>query len=68
MAKYWKFVHLHLGLILAVDALVSDQPSGSDHICGHPISDEEQNILSSARGRYISYKPRGDGRCAAIIC
>lgn len=67
MAKYWEFVHLHLGLILAIDALMSDQSSGSDHVCGHSISDEKQNILSSAGSRYISNKPRSDGLCTAVV-
>lgn len=41
-----EFVKRHFGLILAVDALVCDQTSSSDHVRGHTITNESE-IMST---------------------
>jgi hypothetical protein len=52
-----KLIHLHLRLILPVDALVRDQTCSSDHVCSHAVADEENDILGLLLSRKRAYEP-----------
>lgn len=33
---------------------MSNEPSGSDHIRSHPVSNEENRVLGTSLGRYVA--------------
>jgi hypothetical protein len=45
LPENWEFVKRQLCLVLAIDALVSDQACSCDHVCGHTFSDEQNHVL-----------------------
>jgi hypothetical protein len=67
MTQYWELIHRHFGLVLAVDRLVGDQTGGRDHVSGHAISDEEDDILGLANLREIAHHPMSHIGLVAII-
>jgi hypothetical protein len=52
-----ELIHLHLRLILSVDAFVRDQTCSSDHVCSHAVADEENDILGLLLSRKRAYDP-----------
>ena len=46
MSHHREFVHLHGGLIFAIDALVADQAGRCDHVGGHAIANKQNDVLS----------------------
>jgi hypothetical protein len=66
VAENREFVHGHGGLVLSVDALVSDQACGRDHVGGHTIANEENDVLGLALLGQVANEP-GSLSLAAIV-
>jgi len=60
-------VHGHLGLVLAVDGLVSDQTGGRDHGGGHAVTDEEDDVLGLLLLGEVADDPVGDRLGAVVV-
>ena len=67
MAQDGKFIHLHSGLVLPVDGLVANQKGSCDHVGGHAITDEEDNVFGFSLLCEVSYKPFGLGAAPVVI-
>lgn len=67
MTKNREFVHCHGGLVLSIDALVSDQACGRDHVGGHAITDEEDDVLGLALLSQIANEPGSFGLAAIVV-
>lgn len=65
MSKHGELVHGHGRLVFAIDRLVADQSSRSDHVRRHAVSNEEQNVLGLADLLDIPDMPVRD--CAGAI-
>lgn len=66
MADNRELVHGHCGLVFSVDALVSYQAGSRDHICGHAIAYEEDDVLGLAFLSQIADEP-GRLRLGSIV-
>lgn len=60
MTQHWHLVHLHKSLITTIDALMCDQSGSSDHVLGHAITNEQDDILGRADGLYRADVPLSD--------
>lgn len=67
VAEYREFVHLQLGLVLSIDALVCNQTSSSDHVGGHSVADEEDDVLSATLLGNVADKPVRNGLLLAVV-
>jgi hypothetical protein len=67
MSEDRELVHGHGGLVLSVDALVSDQACGRDHVGGHTIANEEDDVLGLALLSQIANKPGSLGLAAIVV-
>lgn len=67
VAEDWKLVHGHLGLVLAVLGLVSDETSSSDHVGGHSVPDEEEDVPCLPDLLHLADGPGGSGGLAIIL-
>jgi hypothetical protein len=66
VAKNREFVHSHERLVFTIDLLVGNQTSSCDHVCGHSVTDEENNVLGLALLSQITNEP-SSFRLAAIV-
>ncbi len=57
VSQHGKLVHLHLGLIATVDALVCYKARRGNHVCSHTIANEENYVLGLADGGKVSDQP-----------
>jgi hypothetical protein len=62
-----ELVHGHSGLVLSVDGLVSDQACGRDHVGGHTIANEEDDILGLAFLDQVANKPSSLSLAAIVV-
>jgi len=62
-----ELIHLHLRLILSVDALVRDQTCSSDHVSSHAIADEENDILGLLLSRKRAHDPVRNRFCSIVV-
>lgn len=67
MTEHRELVHGHGGLVLSVDALVTDQACGRYHIGGHTISNEEDDVLGLAFLSKVANKPSSLGLAAVVV-
>lgn len=67
VTEHGKFVHRHSGLILSVDALMTDQACGRDHVGGHTVSNEENDVLGLALLSQVTDKPSRLGLTAVVV-
>ena len=67
VAQDRELVHLQLGLVLSIDALVCNQTSSSDHVGGHSVTDEEDDVLSATLLGNITDEPVGNGLLLAVV-
>jgi hypothetical protein len=67
MSKNRELVHGHGGLVLSVNALVSDQAGGRDHVGGHTITNEKDDVLGLALLCERSDGPCGLGLAAVVV-
>lgn len=67
MAQHRELIHLHLGLILAVDGAMSDQTGSSDHVGSHTITNEHDDVLCLADLLEILDSPGGSGLSAVVV-
>lgn len=61
-----EFVHGHGALVLSVDGLVCDQACGRDHVGGHTITNEENDVLGLALLSQVANEP-GSLSAGAIV-
>lgn len=45
MSKYWELIHLHFGLVAAINHLVRYEACRRNHIRCHSITNEKDNVL-----------------------
>jgi hypothetical protein len=62
-----EFVKLHLGLVLAVDALVSNQTSGGDHIGSHTVPNEQYYVLRLPNSIKVADLPCGNCGIITVV-
>jgi hypothetical protein len=62
-----ELVHGHCSLILSVDTLVSDQACGCNHVCGHAVANEENNVLRLALLSEVLDEPLCFGLASIVI-
>ena len=67
VAKDRELVHGHPGLVFPVDRLVGDQAGSRDHVGGHAIGDEEDNVLRLGALRRVADNPVGGGGGAIVV-
>jgi hypothetical protein len=67
VTQYWKIIHCHGCLVLSVDALVCDQAGRRDHVCGHTITNEEDDVLGLALLSQVANDPVGCGSAAIVV-
>ena len=67
VTEHGELVHGHCGLVLSVDALVTDQACGRDHVGGHTISNEEDDVLGLALFSKVANKPSSLGLAAVVV-
>lgn len=61
-----EFVHGHERLVFAVDLLMAYQTSSCDHVCGHPVTNEENDVLGLALLSQVANEP-SSFRLASIV-
>lgn len=54
-------VHHHLSLVAAIDAFVGNETSSSDHIRGHTIANEQDDILGFTDLLEVANQPTCSG-------
>lgn len=67
MSEDRELIHLHLCLILPVDALVRYQTCSGNHVGSHSVADEENDILGLLLSRERAYHPVGNGFGAIVV-
>lgn len=67
MSKDWELVHLHRGLVLSIDTLMSNQSCCSDHVCRHSIPNEQNNVLGPLLLLERTNNPIGYRLCAIVV-
>lgn len=67
MTEDGEFVHGHGGLVLSVDALVSDQAGGRDHVRGHTITNEQNDVLGLALLSQVTDEPSCLSLAAVVV-
>jgi hypothetical protein len=67
MSQNGELVHGHGSLVLSVDALVSDQAGGRDHVGGHTITNEEDDVLGLSLLGERSDGPCGLGLAVIVV-
>lgn len=67
VAENGELVHGHGSLVLSVDALMTDQACGRNHVGGHTISDKEDDVLSFALLGQVTNEPFSLCLAAVVI-
>lgn len=67
VTEHGELVHGHGGLVLSIDALVSDQAGGRDHVGGHTVTNEQNDVLGLALLSQIANKPSSNGLGAVVV-
>jgi hypothetical protein len=62
-----KLIHGHQRLVFAVDLLVGDQSSGSDHVCRHSVTNEEDDVLGLALLSQVTDEPSSLGFATIVV-
>ena len=62
-----KLVNCQASLVFAIDLLVGDETSRSNHVGGHAITDEEHNVLGLSDSCQTAHRPCGNGLSATIV-
>jgi hypothetical protein len=67
VAENGKLVHGHGSLVLSVDALVSDQTCGRNHVRGHAVANEKDNVLRLALLGEVLDEPLCFGLASIVV-
>ncbi len=62
-----ELIHGHQRLVFAVDLLVGDQSSGSDHVCRHSVTNEEDNVLGLPLLSQVANDPSSLGFATIVV-
>lgn len=67
VTEHGELVHGQSGLVLSVDALVSDQACSCDHVGGHTVTNEQDDVLGLALLSQVADQPGSDGLGAIVV-